>query len=109
MHWCTDCCSALAEAEVEHQEKYSMTVDVKFSIKNKFQWLESFSLKKMNRMTFVVIWTTTPWTLPANQAIAINNNILYAIVDIGNINIIVAESLLEPLMNKIEVKNGFFH
>lgn len=105
VHWCIDCRSALAEAEVEYQEKYSMSVDVQFNVNNEADWSKAFSLNQLNKMTSVVIWTTTPWTLPANQAIAVNNDILYAIVDIGYVNIIVAEPLLELLMNKVNIKN----
>ena len=104
VHWCTECGSALAESEVEYQNKESATIDVKFNICNKIEWSNTFE-NKLKYNTSVVIWTTTPWTLPANQAVAVHNNILYALVNIGNGNIILAKSLVESFMNKIEVKN----
>ena len=103
VHWCTDCGSALAEAEVEYQDKQSFAIDVKFIVDDEIACSTAFNLGRLDYPTSVVIWTTTPWTLPANQAIAIHNDILYALVNIGDNNIIVAERLLEPLMARLAI------
>jgi isoleucyl-tRNA synthetase len=104
VHWCTDCGSALAEAEVEYQDKDSFAIDVKFSIDSEAV-SQAFNVDQLSHPTSAIIWTTTPWTLPANEAIAVHNDTLYALVNIGSNNIIVAEPLLEPLMNKIDITN----
>ena len=59
---------------------------------------------KTNNDIFFIIWTTTPWTLPANQAIAIGNKIEYVLVNIGDKSIIVAKDLMEPLLTKLNLK-----
>ncbi|HQZ87643.1 MAG TPA: isoleucine--tRNA ligase [Gammaproteobacteria bacterium] len=82
VHWCFDCASTLAEAEVEYQDKSSPSIDVGFpSVDNTV--LEAFTnlpLPKMHLPVWAVIWTTTPWTLPANQAVALNAEFNYALV-----------------------------
>lgn len=106
VHWCTDCGSALAEAEVEYELKDSLAVDVRFEV------LEDASLltrchHALDRMgsgnLSVVIWTTTPWTLPANQAVAVHPDLEYAVVQceegqFGAERLIVAEALLKDAM-----------
>jgi len=78
VHWCVDCGSALAEAEVEYQNKTSPSIDVVFlSHDPKFQTL--FARLKSEKVG-VVIWTTTPWTLPNNQAVALNPTFIYSLV-----------------------------
>src|SRR5258706_13322931 len=69
VNWCIDCASALAEAEVEYEDKTSPAVDVAFEAVDTSAIAESFDAKKPAH-AFAVIWTTTPWTLPGNQAIA---------------------------------------
>ena len=75
VHWCTECSSALAEAEVEYKDKESDTIDVAF----KFVDSSMFGLDKP---VSVVIWTTTPWTLPANEAVALHPELDYVLVDL---------------------------
>ncbi|MEK6807278.1 MAG: isoleucine--tRNA ligase [Pseudomonadota bacterium] len=94
VHWCLDCGSSLAEAEVEYEDKKSQAVDVAFAAVDAAEVLKRFSLPSppaplphageggpqgRERVGFV-IWTTTPWTLPANQAIAVNRALTYALV-----------------------------
>ncbi len=106
VHWCTHCGSALAEAEVEHQDKTSPAVDVAFAVADLSEFtqktgcdLASANIDKLA----VVIWTTTPWTLPANQAVAFHSDLDYVVVK-GNFEnspyqaVIVGEALLESCM-----------
>jgi isoleucyl-tRNA synthetase len=65
VHWCTECGSALAEAEVEYKDKKSDAIDVKFTLIDN-------TLFGVDKPVSIVIWTTTPWTLPANEAVALN-------------------------------------
>jgi len=96
VHWCTECSSALAEAEVEYKDKGSDTVDVAFKVIDNF-----FELDKP---VSVVIWTTTPWTLPANEAVALNPELGYALVDLGEQYYILAEDLLESSLERFGLK-----
>src|SRR3546814_6344714 len=68
VHWCLDCGSSLAEAEVEYQDKQSSAVDVKFAAADVADLAKRFGVADASGAAFV-IWTTTPWTLPANQAV----------------------------------------
>jgi len=79
VHWCRDCRSALAEAEVEYAETTSPAIDVAFAAKDPAAVAEAFGVKT-NLPVAVPIWTTTPWTLPANQAVALNSDIDYALI-----------------------------
>ena len=96
VHWCTECASALAEAEVEYKDKGSDTVDVAFMVTDDF-----FGLSKP---VSVVIWTTTPWTLPANEAVALNPELSYALVDLGKEYFILAEDLLDSALDRFGLK-----
>jgi isoleucyl-tRNA synthetase len=82
VHWCMDCRSALAEAEVEYQDKRSPTIDVRFPALDAgvFAQLVSTTLPEDARVS-VPIWTTTPWTLPGNQAVALNALLDYSLVE----------------------------
>lgn len=73
VHWCMDCASTLAEAEVEYQDKTSPSIDVGFPFVD-------FPKSQADLPVWAVIWTTTPWTLPANQAVAVNSEFMYALV-----------------------------
>ncbi len=83
VHWCTDCGSALAEAEVEYEDKHSPAIDVRFSVVDSEKFLAACQLQPGHQgqgPISVVIWTTTPWTLPANQGVALNADIDYVLV-----------------------------
>ncbi len=97
VHWCTECSSALAEAEVEYKDKGSDTVDVAFKVIGEFF--------KLDKPVSVVIWTTTPWTLPANEAVALNPELDYALVDLGEQYFILAEDLLESALGRFGLKS----
>jgi isoleucyl-tRNA synthetase len=93
IHWCCHCKTALAEAEIEYQDESSPSVYVKFELKDDIsQKVPELAGKKVS----VVIWTTTPWTLPANLAIALHSDYSYAAVAIGdNEVLIMARELVE--------------
>jgi isoleucyl-tRNA synthetase len=74
VHWCIECGSALAEAEVEYEDRDSLAIDVRFPVANPRRCWPAASCRRpcWSRGRCLVIWTTTPWTLPANQAVAFN-------------------------------------
>jgi isoleucyl-tRNA synthetase len=81
VHWCLDCASALAEAEVEYQDKTSPAIDVAFAAVDRAALLQRFQIDtNLTGEVAVPIWTTTPWTLPANLAVALNAELDYALV-----------------------------
>ncbi|WP_241696237.1 isoleucine--tRNA ligase [Solimonas terrae] len=95
VHWCLDCGSSLAEAEVEYQDKQSSAVDVKFAAADPADLARRFGIADASGAAFV-IWTTTPWTLPANQAIAANMELDYALVDFVKAGrVVIAAELVE--------------
>src|SRR6516165_880648 len=84
VHWCIDCRSALAEAEVEYEERTSPAVDVAFRVIDSQALAARVELPpgRLDREPFdLVIWTTTPWTLPANQAVALQGEFRYVLVE----------------------------
>jgi len=98
VHWCTDCGSALAEAEVEYEDKQSPAINVRFEVIDKDALLKCFNVETSVESLSVVIWTTTPWTLPANQAVALNPGFEYVLVQSGNEALVLAEGLYKDLM-----------
>lgn len=84
VHWCTACRSALAEAELEYQDKVSLSLDVRFVAVDNATVCQRFALSEpcSGRLS-AVIWTTTPWTLPANRGLALNNEATYQLIQIG--------------------------
>jgi isoleucyl-tRNA synthetase len=108
VHWCTSCGSALAEAEVEYQDKASTAIDVAFAIVDTDALARIFKMTpKSIQKTFLPIWTTTPWTLPANQAVAVNTNFEYVLVEAQwknqTIHLVMAQELLESVLNRYEI------
>ena len=107
VHWCTDCGSALAEAEVEYRDKQSFAIDVRFRVLDEdalFGRCHSVPGHHGEGPLSFVIWTTTPWTLPANQAVALNPMLEYAVVQCegsaGKERLVVAEGLLKETMGR---------
>jgi isoleucyl-tRNA synthetase len=82
VNWCSDCGSALAEAEVEYQDKKSIAIDVKFAFKDTAALVAAFGADAAvaEKTISIVIWTTTPWTLPANEAVSVHPNLEYSLV-----------------------------
>jgi len=112
VHWCTDCGSALAEAEVEYEDKHSPAIDVRFQVVNEAGFLsrchhvpEHDGVGPLS----IVIWTTTPWTLPANQGVALNPDLEYAVVqcekDGNKERLVIAEALLKDAMLRYDIEN----
>ena len=94
VHWCTDCSSALAEAEVEYEDKSSVAIDVQFDCINSKELESIFDVKEVSNAS-AIIWTTTPWTLPANEAISVNPKFKYGLYKYKNKFYILAEELAE--------------
>ncbi|MCX7098926.1 MAG: isoleucine--tRNA ligase [Methylococcales bacterium] len=101
VHWCTDCGSALAEAEVEYEDKHSPAIDVRFQVLDEHRFISACHHAPEHEgqgPLSVVIWTTTPWTLPANQGVALNPDLEYVVVQCANERLVVAEALLKDTM-----------
>ena len=98
VNWCIDCGSALAEAEVEYEDKTSAAIDVGFRVLETEHLAEAFGTGEPVKPTYAVIWTTTPWTLPGNQAVAVGAGIEYALVGTPAANFILAADLVEPAL-----------
>lgn len=103
VHWCTDCGSALAEAEVEYQDKNSPSIDVRFKAVDPNAIADCFSAQAHGDIS-VAIWTTTPWTLPANRAVCIHPTLEYSLVQVsgekGPECLVVATDLLADCMQR---------
>ncbi|MBI3016476.1 MAG: isoleucine--tRNA ligase, partial [Deltaproteobacteria bacterium] len=101
IHWCAQCRTALAEAEIEYEEKSSPSIYVKFSLtKESHQKLSQKISALKNEGVSVLIWTTTPWTLPANLAIALHPEFTYVALKVENNVFILAEGLLESVQKE---------
>ena len=107
VHWCTDCGSALAEAEVEYQDKLSPAIDVAFPLVDTDDFAAAFmiddSLLSAQKAS-LVIWTTTPWTIPANRAVSLHPTLSYALVQMTREQqtqlLVIAEDLVETCMQR---------
>ena len=106
VYWCFDCASSLAEFEIEYQDKQSQTLDVMFPAADAAKLAAAFGLPKLDKEAFIVIWTTTAWTIPANQALNVNPDLEYSLVDTERGLLIVASALVEKCLAhwKIEGK-----
>lgn len=112
VHWCTDCGSALAEAEVEYQDKISPAIDVRFALVDetlvdKFDHPEGHTGQGP---VSIVIWTTTPWTIPANRAVALNAELSYSLVQVeqgpnGAERLIIATDLVKEVMARANIEH----
>ena len=80
VNWCLDCGSALAEAEVEYEERRSQAIDVAFPVQDRARLGQTFGVSLETTPAYAVIWTTTPWTLPANRAVSLHPDKFYALV-----------------------------
>jgi isoleucyl-tRNA synthetase len=98
VYWCFDCGSSLAEFEIEYADKTSPTVDVAFLCAEPDKLAAAFGLPRLHKDAFVVIWTTTPWTIPANQALNLNPALDYALVDTDRGLLLLAEALVEKCL-----------
>ncbi|TXZ85525.1 isoleucine--tRNA ligase, partial [Vibrio cholerae] len=113
VHWCTDCGSALAEAEVEYKNKVSPSIDVRFKAADEAAVLAKFGLAAGHEGkgdVSIVIWTTTPWTLPANRAVCLRADLEYVLIQVEGEQperIIVASELAKSVMDRAGIEH--FH
>jgi isoleucyl-tRNA synthetase len=103
VYWCFDCGSSLAEFEIEYADKKSSTLDVGFLCAEPSRLAAAFGLPKLDKEAFAVIWTTTAWTIPANQAMNLNPELNYALVDTERGLIMLAESLVEKCLERYKL------
>ncbi|CAL4319248.1 Isoleucine--tRNA ligase [Buchnera aphidicola (Panaphis juglandis)] len=104
VHWCTKCQSALAEAEVEYYNQKTESIIVMFKILNHQIINRMFKLPNKNPI-YIIIWTTTPWSLPANRAIAVHPELKYQLIQLEKYHIILAKDTVKSVMNKINIQN----
>ncbi|KQQ87966.1 isoleucine--tRNA ligase [Massilia sp. Leaf139] len=109
VNWCFDCGSALAEAEVEYQDKRDPAIDVGFKFAEEEKLAAAFGLPSLPTMNgFIVIWTTTPWTIPSNQALNVNAEVTYALVqaerDGEPLLLILAQDLVESCLARYKLE-----
>ena len=98
VYWCFDCASSLAEFEIEYADKGSQTLDVAFLCAEPDKLAAAFGLASLAQDAFAVIWTTTAWTIPANQALNLNPTLEYALVDTERGLLVLAASLVEKCL-----------
>ena len=104
VNWCLDCQSALAEAEVEYEDKVSPAIDVGFEIIDLAALNKAFRVKlSAGTKVYAVIWTTTPWTLPANQAVCVHPELEYNLVKTDKGYLILAADLVEPCLTRYQL------
>ena len=107
VHWCLDCASALAEAEVEYADKTSPAIDVSFAVVDQAELLKRFQIASIKVSSIALpIWTTTPWTLPANQAVSLHPALMYALVQHEDRAFIIAEGLLPQVTLRYGMKDN---
>ena len=97
VYWCTDCETALAEAEIEYKDVNNVSIYVKFPV------VEGKGV--LDNDTKIVIWTTTPWTLPGNTGITVGGEFEYSVVDTGNEKLVMATELVDKVMTIAKIKD----
>ena len=102
VNWCLDCRSALAEAEVEYEDKSSVAIDVAFEVhaNHADKLARAFGLTHLRGPAFAVIWTTTPWTLPANEAVSAHPEFDYQLIDTSRGALILVAELAESCLQR---------
>ncbi|KQT09592.1 isoleucine--tRNA ligase [Ramlibacter sp. Leaf400] len=108
VYWCFDCGSSLAEFEIEYADKKSQTLDVGFLADDPAALARAFGLAALpqGKDAFIVIWTTTAWTIPANQALNLNPELDYSLVDTARGVLLVASSLVERCLERYHLQGG---
>jgi isoleucyl-tRNA synthetase len=97
VHWCVDCGSALAEAEVEYEDVNSPAIDVAFKVADNAALSKAFGVE-INSNAYAIIWTTTPWTLPANQAVSVHPEFDYDLIRTSKGLLILAQGLAQATL-----------
>jgi isoleucyl-tRNA synthetase len=101
VNWCLDCQSALAEAEVEYEDKVSSAIDVGFEVKDREALARAFGIALQPGLkACAVIWTTTPWTLPANQAVSVHPDHVYRLVRTNHAYYLLADELADACLTR---------
>ena len=103
VYWCFDCGSSLAEFEIEYADKKSQTLDVGFQCDQPDKLAAAFGLKSLPKDAYAVIWTTTAWTIPANQALNLNPDLDYALVDTERGILLLAASLVDKCLERYQL------
>jgi isoleucyl-tRNA synthetase len=103
VYWCFDCHSSLAEFEIEYADKKSQTIDVAFLAAEPSKLATAFGLPSLSKDAFAVIWTTTAWTIPANQALNLNPELEYSLVDTERGLLILASALVEKCLGRYQL------
>jgi len=102
IHWCIHCETALANIEIEYEEKHSPSLWIRFPLKrdtkNLFEGIDKDKI-------YVLVWTTTPWTIPANLAITFHPDFYYVLIKVGDVYYLLAEDLLKEVVEKLEFKD----
>ncbi|MGG6100510.1 isoleucine--tRNA ligase [Pantoea allii] len=105
VHWCMDCRSALAEAEVEYYDKTSPSIDVMFNALDADAVRAAFGVTASEGPVSLVIWTTTPWTIPANRGISLHPEFEYQLLQIDGRSLILAKDLVESVMKRAGISD----
>ncbi|WP_256853069.1 isoleucine--tRNA ligase [Pantoea sp. Fr+CA_20] len=105
VHWCMDCRSALAEAEVEYYDKTSPSIDVMFNALDADAVRAAFGVTASEGPVSLVIWTTTPWTMPANRGISLHPEFEYQLLQIDGRSLILAKDLVESVMKRAGISD----
>ena len=101
VYWCEDCRTALAEAEIEYQDDTATSIFVKFKVvEDKGLFNNVVETAKL----YFVIWTTTPWTMPGNQAVTVNPDFEYSIVKVNDEYYVIATELVETVMKEADIQ-----
>ena len=108
VYWCASCETALAEAEVEYQDITSDSIYVKFEISDKDDFYKAFNVEKRKETPYMVIWTTTPWTIPSNLAISLHPDFEYGLYKINNELYVIAIDLFKNFVSDIEKEESDF-
>ncbi|MEO7546977.1 MAG: isoleucine--tRNA ligase, partial [Ramlibacter sp.] len=103
VYWCFDCGSSLAEFEIESADKKSQTIDVGFESDDPAALAAAFGVPSLQKDAYVVIWTTTAWTIPANQALNLNPELDYSLVDTERGLLVLASVLVEKCMERFHL------
>jgi len=107
VNWCLDCQSALAEAEVEYEDKVSPAIDVGFEVKDKPALAKAFGVSLPGEAkVYAVIWTTTPWTLPANQAVSVHPEHEYRLIHTAKGYLVLIADLADACLARYGLADG---
>ncbi|AYQ28581.1 isoleucine--tRNA ligase [Polaromonas sp. SP1] len=104
VYWCFDCGSSLAEFEIEYADKKSQTLDVGFKCAEPQKLALAFGQAALQKDAFAVIWTTTAWTIPANQALNLNPELEYSLVDTERGLLVLASVLVEKCLERFQLE-----